>query len=683
MKSDDEDNCNAAIENLLAATQQVQRAITEFPYGLSRRLAPTALANSPRRFLVYCAFVHLMKNQIEFFASATSVLVITVPKDWPSEDFDYVMEIAFKSGSRSVLKIKAFTHPQRNRKGTWDFDPSAYLAAQKLVVFLPVGSELHPEFQVCADASANLQILTDRHLDSLARQLDVGPLSDEDKEFLRKQNPTYIGAVFRKGKPARMALARLKELSSPSTSRAILPLSFYGAAGLWGHELGRDLELWRSGALSWSNVDKGILLYGPPGVGKTSFAESLATASGVHLVPASLAKWQSHGHLGDLLKAMRIDFHEARERAPSILFIDEVDSFGDRRSFSGDNKQYSIEVVNALLEAIDGVSSREGVVVVASTNYPERLDSALVRPGRLEKHVELSPPTAMERESILKFYLPELAGHAGISRAARTLGGKTGADLEYAARKARHNARAHRRDLEIDDLTKQVLLRPELEGADLWRICIHEAAHALVATVLNVGRVKRVEVFDHTSEDDTWYNSHGRTWIEGSETAIRTERFLRADIAMGLAGMAAEETVCGHRSTTSGGSRGSDLAKATEIAVEMVLRFGLGRHLSIFPEKAEQSGADLLLKNPSLRADVDYILDEEYRRSKEVLSSHKERLVLIGRALRDERALTGERLGHLLSPLSTPHEDAGSTSVDPPIQPASFEHAGGLTVLTS
>jgi cell division protease FtsH len=649
-----QDMLDAAIENLLTATAEVHAAISKFPAELSRRAAPTALASSPRRFLAFCAFVRLMKNQQHFFTAPTSVIVIQVPRAWPMEDFDYVAELGLKSGGRSSVRIKAFCHPPRTKIGNWDFSPGAYLDAQKVVVFLPKGAELHAEFRISADTNVDLEILDDRHLDSLARQLDVGPLSEECKALLRQQDPRYIDSIFRKGRSARSALERVKESSSKaSSSRRVLPLTSYGAAGTWGLDLKRDLKLWRAGALHWADVDKGVLLYGPPGTGKSSFAVSLASECGAHLVAASLAKWQSHGHLGDLLKAMRIDFNEARESAPSILFLDEFDAFGDRRKFSGDNQQYCNEVVNALLEALDGTEGREGVVVVAATNLPGRLDPALIRSGRIERHIEFLPPKAEERASILRFYLPELTDVPAIRRAARALVGKTGADLELLARKARQRARVANRGVMIEDLNEHISERIKLVGADLWRICIHEAAHAVVAKVLEVGIVSRIEIFDHTSENEGPHQAHGATWVDEPATPFKTERYFRADIAMGLAGMAAEELIFGYRSTTSGGSPRSDVAKATELASQMVTRFGLGRRLSTFPEEIDQSEGPLFSTIPDLRADVDLILDTEYRRSKEILESNQEALIKIAGALRDEKFLAGERLAQLLNHLSS------------------------------
>ncbi|PZQ10252.1 MAG: hypothetical protein DI565_20060, partial [Ancylobacter novellus] len=154
--------------------------------------------------------------------------------------------------------------------------------------------------------------------------------------------------------------------SGSSSAPTLDQLHGLGEAGVWGKELAVDLADWKAGRLSWADVDRGVLISGPPGTGKTTYARSLARTCGVPVVLASLARWQSRGHLGDLLKAMRADFAKAIEQAPSILFIDEIDAVGDREQFDAQNRQYCTEVVAGLLECLDGAEAREGVVVVGA-----------------------------------------------------------------------------------------------------------------------------------------------------------------------------------------------------------------------------------------------------------------------------------------------------------------------------
>lgn len=648
--ADPNDLLHAAIEHLLEATAKVQTAVSGFSMKLNRRDAATALASSPRRFLAYCALMRLMKAHNHFFAAASSVMVIQVPKDWPLRDFEYATQIGIVVARKGFNPLKILMHSSRTRKGNWDFSPSDYLAAQKLIVFIHTGTELHPELEISADTTATIDVLCDHHLDSLARQLDAGLLSDADRSLLRCQDPSFIDSVFRRGRPAHAALAKLRDMSPVSTSgRTPVPLAHFGNAGVWAQQLSRDLQDWRSGTLPWANLDKGILIFGRPGVGKTSFAVSLAAECSAHLVIASAAKWQAHGHLGDLLKAMRIDFQEARDHSPSILFLDEVDSFGDRRSLSGDNRQYSIEVVNALLEAIDGASGREGVIVVGATNMPDKLDPALIRSGRLEKHVQLLPPDQSERQLILAYYLPELEGSAELSWASKSLAGQTGADIEFIARQARKRARHSQRDLIIDDLIAQIPEQLLLAGEYLWRVCVHEAAHALVAAVLGVGKVISVEIFNTLPRGGDFGTAGGNVLVEYPDTPFRTETDYRTEIVTALAGMAAEQVIFGDRSTVSGGSRGSDIAEATRLAHRMVTRFGLGKRLSIEIADWSITASRSALDDGPTRADIDAILNTEFSRAKNMITTRSKVLIAIAEALRDEKTLNGNRIVSLLN----------------------------------
>ncbi|CAN7500880.1 AAA family ATPase [Rhizobium sp. LjRoot30] len=653
MKSDpDQELLDEAIEHLINATSNLRAVISRSPGRLNRRSAPTALAASPRKFLAFCAFVRLMRQQKDFFAEATSVLVVNVPRTWPIDDFDYVADVCLKSGDRGLSKLKTFCHPPRTKRGAWDFTPGNFLDAQKVIVFVPRGAELHPEFEVSADAVVDLEILDDRHLDSLTRQLETGPLSDEEKDRLRQQDPAFINSIFRKGRSAAAALTKLERLQTkPAKGPRLVPLAAYGEAGAWGEKFKHDLGLWRSGRMYWSDMDRGILLYGPPGVGKTSFAASLANECGAHLVPTSLAKWQATGHLGDLLKAMRQDFAEARDRAPSILLIDEIDSVGDRRAFSGDNRHYCTEVVNGLLEALDGVAGREGVVVVGCTNFPEAIDPAILRSGRLETHIEMKRPSAIERAEILQFYLPALDASKEFRDIARHLNGKTGSDLERLARKAKQVARIQNRSVMIDDVWAVVPKQMPLSDDDRWRICIHEAAHAVLTELSNPGSVSSVELFDDYHDNVDAHDALGRTSSNCPTPPLRTEEFFRQDIAISLAGMAAEELVFKNRSTTAGGSRGSDLTSATESAVLMITRFGLGKRLSVFPDDVDRPVQKLLETSPGLRSDVDDILRAEYSRARSLLEANVDAMTAIARALQQEKRLEGERLKTLLQGL--------------------------------
>ena len=161
----------------------------------------------------------------------------------------------------------------------------------------------------------------------------------------------------------------------------------------------------------------------------------------MHLVLGSIVDDRRRGTSGDILKSMRAAFDDARAKAPSIMFLDEVDSVGDREKFSDHNAQYCTEVVNALLECIDGAEGREGVVVVGACIHPDKIDAALTRAGRLDRHIRIPLPDAEGREGILRWHLAGKVTSADLSEVAARTDGWNGASLEQLVRQARRRAR--------------------------------------------------------------------------------------------------------------------------------------------------------------------------------------------------------------------------------------------------
>lgn len=186
-------------------------------------------------------------------------------------------------------------------------------------------------------------------------------------------------------------------------------LAGYGEATNWATDLKSDLQLWRDGLLDWSELSTRLLLSGPPGTGKTTFARALCNSLQVPLLATSVARWLEASYLGDVLQAMGGVFKLAGERKPAILFIDEIDNVGSRMGGgsgrSGKHDDYWSSVVNRLLELLDGAAKTEGVIIVAATNLPGKIDPALLRSGRLERHSKIPKPDLQALTGILAHHL--------------------------------------------------------------------------------------------------------------------------------------------------------------------------------------------------------------------------------------------------------------------------------------
>ena len=376
----------------------------------------------------------------------------------------------------------------------------AVMEGQHCASFSPERTWLPGDILDCADYTIEVPVLTGEDVSALARDLcGDEPLLALSPEHAKALSPRMLRLSRRPGQLADDFVSRLqafssRQVSDPAATRKASPrmmptlqrLHGMDEAVAWGLAFCTDLAAFKAGKLPWSDVDQGCLLSGPPGSGKTLFAQALAATCDVPLIPGSHGEWQSAGHLGDMLKAMRRTFADARSSAPCVLFIDEVDSFPDRATLTHHNADYEIQIVNALLSEIDGIESREGVLLLAACNYPEKLDPALVRSGRLDRHIRIRPPTRDALALILREHLgTDLAGADLATPALRALG-SSGADCERFVRGARRRARTASRTMLLDDLISEIS-GEEADEASRYLAAVHEAGHALALFVHQPG----------------------------------------------------------------------------------------------------------------------------------------------------------------------------------------------------
>lgn len=182
-------------------------------------------------------------------------------------------------------------------------------------------------------------------------------------------------------------------------------LSGYGRAKDWALDLKADLDDYRASILTWSEMSTKLLLSGPPGTGKTTFARALCNSLQIPLVVTSVSTWLQGGHLNDVIDKMAKTFVEARAMAPAILFIDEIDGIGKRQPAEREHADYWNALVNKALELLDGAVKSEGLIIVGATNRPDDIDEAIKRSGRLETHIEIPKPDVPTLAEILAHHL--------------------------------------------------------------------------------------------------------------------------------------------------------------------------------------------------------------------------------------------------------------------------------------
>ncbi|MER9560664.1 AAA family ATPase [Mesorhizobium sp. M0571] len=422
-----------------------------------------------------------------------------------------------------------------------------------------------------------------------------------------------------------------------SDGPALEELDGYGEAKDWGLELVSDFADYKAGRISWDEVDnRGLLLSGPPGVGKTSYARALAKSARVPLVATSVADWNAASYLSGTLQAIKDAFARARRLAPCILFIDELDGISDRARLSGDYVEYWSQIVNLFLELLQGIEERPGVVVIGATNHPDMIDAAVKRAGRLDREIGIARPDVKALAGIFRHHLGDQLREADVMPVALAARGATGADVEAYVRRARGAARRGRRPLQLDDLLAEVRSKREPPSREeRRRLALHEAGHAVAATMLGCMEVIGVSIGDR----------EGLTQIVKIDGGTSPEH-CNDIMVMLMAGRAAEQLVFGNLSAGAGGVPGSDLSHATELAKKIELKFGFGEFGPVFlPDGAH----DPLTTVPGLFVAVRNRLERAMADAMELLEKNRAALDAVADALDRSGYLSAGEVSQLVS----------------------------------
>ncbi len=395
-----------------------------------------------------------------------------------------------------------------------------------------------------------------------------------------------------------------------------------------------------------AKVPKGILLHGPPGTGKTLLAKAVAHESGATFLSQSASSFiEMFAGLG--AARIRRLFREARDNAPAIVFIDELDAVGAARGsdISGERDQ----TLNQLLVEMDGFNSQDNVVVMAASNMLEKLDKALLRPGRFDRQVFVPPPDLKGRMAILEVHTKSkpLSQDVDLERVARYGSGLTGADLENLANEAAILAGRNQREFivqsDFDNALERVVAglesRKVITDHEKKVIAWHEAGHAITSELLpSVDKVQKVSIVPRGKALGYTLN------LPQEDRYLKSRQELIDYMKVLLAGRVAEQITFGR--ITTGAS--DDLKRVTAIARSMVYDYAMGTHI-----RSHQVPGDDYTVSEALRQirdeEVQAIAEEAYRGAHQLLSDHRDLLDLVAERLLENEVIEREEIKAIMT----------------------------------
>ncbi|MGG6893774.1 AAA family ATPase [Rhizobium sp. BR 315] len=596
-------------------------------------------------FLSTCSLRATLRPFCQFRHDTRGIFVVIVSARWIRR-YERAAELLI-TGERRVLfqrdvsrRLVHVIEPSSKQRNDERIDT---LGVHHQLIVLTTSFDIVPaNVRRAADVIIDVRSPTARHIAAGRRLAGLPPLPRDLLRKLAQQDMNTIESLAGRQSLSETDFPLVDAGQSVNKIPRLSGLPGFTIARTWVAELRRDLRDWKAGTLGWKDVDHGAILSGAPGTGKTFFAAALAAELEIPLIATSVAAWQASGdgYLGDMLKAMRASFTEARSKKCAILFIDEIDGIG-RRGSRGRNAYYESNVVNCFLELTDGLVDIEGVILLGATNRLEDIDPAVLRSGRFEEHFYFDLPNDEERAAILCHHVSQVVDVSQVRSVTDGLRTATPADLQKLARKAKRSARSRGSAVTLEDLRTSLPARRKLPEAAVLRIAVHECGHAIVALASRLVDELVVELEDSVLEERVDLQQGGRVQYQMTETVLPTEATLLARIRIALAGMAAEEVVQGSRSIGGAGATGSDLDTATQIASKMVLSYGMGKSLRFHAD--QQRIAAGFMPTMEFHAEISGILSKEYRAAKELLSNEKARLMRMAAELVVDRRMEIKR----------------------------------------
>ena len=408
-----------------------------------------------------------------------------------------------------------------------------------------------------------------------------------------------------------------------------------------------------------ASMPKGILLVGPPGTGKTMLAKAVAGEANVPFFSMSGSEFVEM-FVGMGASKVRDLFSQAKEKAPCIVFIDEIDAIGQKRSggqYGGNDERE--QTLNQLLTEMDGFEGNTGVIILAATNRPESLDPALTRPGRFDRRVPVELPDLLGREAILKVHAKKIkiAEDVDFNKIARMASGASGAELanivNEAALRAVRDGRRFATQADLEESIEIVIAGYQKKNAIMTDhekhiVAYHEIGHALVAAKqTNSAPVQKITIVPRTS------GALGYTMqVEEGNHYLMSQEEMENKIATLTGGRAAEETVFG--SITTGAS--NDIEQATKLARAMITRYGMSKDFDMVALEAvtnQYLGGDASLAcSADTQTEIDRqvvaLVKQQHEKALKILSDNRAKLDELASFLYEKETITGEQFMEIL-----------------------------------